>query len=180
MGPKKVKKTKKQIEEEKALAEAQRKLEEELERKRLEEEAEKKRIEDERRRIEEEKRKQEELLRLSEQAPTVKSRDAGMIDKRNLAVASRKYGKTIAKWLACDPLPDPDEEKELTTFITLWREKKDPSLLVAVENSQTAEDVVRAINKIKSEALATYDYAKIEWCNAYIKEIRQIIHQKYD
>ena len=103
-----------------------------------------------------------------------------MIDKRNLAVSSRKYGKTIAKWLACDPLPDPDQEKELTTFITLWREKQDPSLQAAVENSQTAEDVVRVINKIKSEALATYDYAKIEWCNNYIKEIRQIIHQKYD
>lgn len=77
-----------------------------------------------------------------------------MIDKRKLVVASRKYGKTIAKWLACDPLPDPEEEKELTTFITLWREKKDPTLQVAVENSQTAEDVVQALLKIQSEALS--------------------------
>lgn len=180
MGPKKVKKTKKQIEEEKALAEAQRKLEEELERKRLEEEAEKKRIEDERRRIEEEKRKQEELLRLSEQAPTVAERDAGMIDKRKLAESGRKYGKTINKWLACDPLPDPEEEKELTTFITLWKEKQDPSLLVAVQNSQTAEDVVKYIMKMQSEALAEYQFGRIEWCNQYIKETREIIHQKYD
>jgi len=103
-----------------------------------------------------------------------------MIDKRKLAVAGRKYGKTISKWLACDPLPDPEEEKELTTFITLWREKKDSSLAVAVENSQVAEDVIQAIEKIRSEALAQYDYGKIEWCNKYIKECREIIIQKYD
>lgn len=95
-----------------------------------------------------------------------------MIDKRKLAVAGRKYGKTIAKWLACDPLPDPEEEKEITTFITLWKEKKDPSLNAAVINSQTAEDVVQAILKIKCEALSQYDYAKIEWCNQYINEAR--------
>ena len=66
MGGKKVKKTKKQIEDEKALAEAQRKLEEELEQKRLEEEAEKRRIEEEKRRAAELLRQKEELQRLGE------------------------------------------------------------------------------------------------------------------
>lgn len=26
------------------------------------------------------------------------------------------------KYLACDPLPDPINERDLTTFITLWKE----------------------------------------------------------
>lgn len=124
MGPKKVKKTKQQIEEEKALAEAQRKLEEELERKRQEEEAEKRRIEEEKRRVEEEKRRQEELVRLNAQAPQVAERDAGMIEKRAAAKRGRKRDLDD-KYLECDPLPDPEDEKDLTTFITLWKEAKD-------------------------------------------------------
>ena len=161
MGAKK--KSKKQLEEEKALAEAQRKIEEELERKRQEEEAERRRIEEEKRRIEEEKRRQEELVRLNEQAPVVAERDASMIDKRALAKKSRRKDLDD-KFLACDPLPDPENEKDLTTFITLWREQKDPDMKTAVTNCQTAENVIKAINLILGEALAQYDYAKVQWC----------------
>lgn len=160
MGGKKVKKTKKQIEEEKALAEAQRKLEEELEQKRLEEEAERRRIEEEKRRIAEEKRRQEELLRLGEQLPMVTERDVAMIDKRKNAKKSRKKDLDD-KYLACDPLPDPENEKDLTTFITLWREQVDGSMEEAVNNCQTAEDVIKAINLLLAEAMAQYDYNKI-------------------
>jgi hypothetical protein len=125
MGAKK--KTKKQLEEEKALAEAQKKLEEELERKRQEEEAERLRIAEEKRKAEEEKRRQEELVRLNEQAPIVLERDATMNEKRQQAVKSRKRDLDD-KYLACDPLPDPNDERDLTTFITLWSEQKDKTL----------------------------------------------------
>ena len=37
------------------------------------------------------------------------------------------------KYLACDPLPDPDNEKDLTTFITLWKESKDKTLKEALD-----------------------------------------------
>ena len=137
MGAKKVKKTKKQIEEEKALAEAERKLQEELERKRAEEEAERQRILEEKRRIAEEKRRQEELLRLDEQRPLVEERDAAMIDKRKLAILGRKKDLDD-KYLKCDPLPDPEDEKDLNTFITLWKESKDNTLEEAVLNCQVA------------------------------------------
>ena len=177
MGAKK--KTKKQIEEEKALAEEQKRIEEELRKKQEEEEAERRRIEEEKRRIEEEKRRQEELVRLNEQAPMVAERDAQMIDKRNLAKKGRKKDLDD-KYLACDPLPDPEDEKDLTTFLTLWREEKDADLKNAVNNCQTAENVVKSINLMLSEAMAQYDYNKIQWCQDYIKEIREIIMQKYD
>ena len=142
------------------MAEAQRKLEEELEQKRLEEEAERRRIEEEKRRIAEEKRRQEELLRLGEQLPMVTERDVAMIDKRKNAKRSRKKDLDD-KYLACDPLPDPENEKDLTTFITLWREQVDGSMEEAVHNCQTAEDVIKAINLLLAEAMAQYDYNKI-------------------
>jgi len=50
-----------------------------------------------------------------------------MIDKRKLAVMGRKKDLDD-KYLACDPLPDPENEKDLNTFITLWNESKDTTL----------------------------------------------------
>ena len=178
MGPKQ-KKSKKQIEEEKALAEQQRLIEEELERKRQEEEAEKRRIEEEKRKIEEEKRRQEELVRLNEQAPFVQQRDASMIEKRKLAIKARRKDLDD-KFILCDPLPDPKDEKDLTTFFTLWSEAKDVSLDEALDNSQVAENVVKSIQKILGEARAQYDYEKVKWCEDYLEKIRAMIILKYD
>ena len=64
-----------------------------------------------------------------------------MIAKRKFAVNSRKKDLDD-KFLLCDPLPDPTNEKDLTTFITLWRESQDKNLKEAVENCQVAENVV--------------------------------------
>jgi len=47
-----------------------------------------------------------------------------MIDKRKTAKQSRVIDLDD-KFLLCDPLPDPENERELTTYITLWRESKD-------------------------------------------------------
>jgi hypothetical protein len=57
----------------------------------------------------------------------------------------------------CDPLPDPTNEKDLTTFITLWREDQDKSLAEAAKNAQTSEDIIDAMQSILGEALANYD-----------------------
>jgi hypothetical protein len=63
-----------------------------------------------------------------------------MVDKRANAVKSR-YKILDDKYLACDPLPDPDNEKDLTTFITLWKEATDTDFSNAVKQSQIAENV---------------------------------------
>lgn len=47
-----------------------------------------------------------------------------MIEKRKTAKLSR-VRDLDEKYLLCDPLPDPENERELTTFITLWKESKD-------------------------------------------------------
>ena len=58
------------------------------------------------------------------------------------------------KYLKCDPLPDPTNEKDLTTFITLWREKKEKDLEECLNNCQTAENVLTNMQDIYGEALA--------------------------
>lgn len=68
------------------------------------------------------------------------------------------------KYLACNPLPDPENEKDLTTFISLWKDQNDKDLQLIVENCQTAEDVCKAINLLLAEAMAQYDFKKVEWC----------------
>ena len=50
-----------------------------------------------------------------------------MIDKRKLSILGRKKDLDD-KYLECDPLPDPEDEAELNTFITLWKESKDTTL----------------------------------------------------
>jgi hypothetical protein len=102
-----------------------------------------------------------------------------MKDLRFMAARSR-VKDLDNKYLACDPLPDPEDEKDLNTFITLWREKKDNSFREAVDNCQTAENVIRSIEKILGESLSQYDYKKIQWCEEYIKQIREISTVKFD
>jgi len=102
-----------------------------------------------------------------------------MLQKRALASQSR-VKDLDDKFVLCDPLPDPNDEKDLTTFITLWREGKDKTLADCKNNCQTAEDVIKAINKILVEAKSQYDYPKIRWCQAYIEEIRAITKKKFD
>lgn len=36
--------------------------------------------------------------------------------------------------MKCDPLPDPRNEKDLTTFITLWKEKKEKTIDECAKN----------------------------------------------
>jgi protein involved in sex pheromone biosynthesis len=67
-----------------------------------------------------------------------------------------------------NPLPHPDDEKDLTTFITLWKEGKDKSMAETVDNCQTAENVIKKLQLKMVEAMSQYDYAKIEWCQSYI------------
>jgi hypothetical protein len=56
-----------------------------------------------------------------------------MIDKRRTAKLSR-VKDLDDKFLLCDPLPDPENERELTTFITLWRESVDKTVKDAAHN----------------------------------------------
>ena len=102
-----------------------------------------------------------------------------MIEKRMLSAKSKKKDLDD-KFLVCSSLPDPEDEKDLTTFITLWVEESDKSMAEALENSQTAEDVVKKLQTILGEAMSQYDYAKIKWCEDYMERLRTVIVNKFD
>ncbi len=51
-------------------------------------------------------------------------------------------------------MPDPENERELTTYITLWKESKDDQISDAALNCQTSENVIKALNLQLGEALA--------------------------
>jgi hypothetical protein len=61
----------------------------------------------------------------------------------------------------CDPLPDPTNERDLTTFITIWKETTDKTLEECGKNCQTSEDVIRQMQNILGEALSNYNIDKV-------------------
>jgi len=180
MPPKKgPKKTKKQIEEEKRIAEEERIKQEELDAKLKAEQEERDRKEAERLRLEEEKRQAEEKKRLDEENPEVEERKASM--KENAQVAEKARVKDLPdKFLACNHLPDPYNERDLTSFMTLWSERPDKTLTEAIDNCQTAETVNSVMQDISGEAMAVGNTDKLAWCNKYIEGLRLIELRKYD
>lgn len=88
-------------------------------------------MEEEKRRLAEEKRLAEERARLNEEQTAVDERNDSMRQNAEFAKKAR-YRPLDDKYLACDPLPDPNNERDLTTFITLWKEEPEKTLLQAV------------------------------------------------
>lgn len=84
------------------------------------------------------------------------------------------------RYLSCDPLPNPENEKELTTFITLWKERKDTKLEDCIRRCQTAEDVIRDMQNIYGNALSNFNHDKVKWCQEYMDIMRNLIFEKYD
>lgn len=156
-------KTKKQKEEEKRKAEEERLRLEEEQRIRDEEER-KKREEEERIRKElEEKLRQEELARLQEEQSKVIER-SNAISRLTVESEERKEeGDEWAKHIACDPLPDPENERELSSFLTLWEESKDKNLNECINNCKTAELVIHKLLTLHFDAMAEFRTENIIW-----------------
>ena len=82
--------------------------------------------------------------------------------------------------MKCDPLPDVDDERDLTSFITLWSEGKDLDLAQAIQNAQIAEDIVKSMQDIQGDALAMYNNDRLQWCRNYTDQLREIQLRKFD
>ena len=82
--------------------------------------------------------------------------------------------------MACNHLPDPYNERDLTSFMTLWAERPDKTLTEAIDNCQTAETVNSVMQDISGEAMAVGNSDKLVWCNKYIEGLREIELRKYD
>jgi cancer susceptibility candidate protein 1 len=102
-----------------------------------------------------------------------------MRENREASIKSKKKDLD-PKYLLCDPLPDPSNEKDLTTFITLWTQMKDKTLKECADQCQISENVIRSMQNILGEALANYNNEKVEWCYNYMAQMREIVLQKFD
>ena len=161
------------------LAEEERIKEEARQAKLKAEEEERQRILEEKRRAEEEKRREEERVRLLEEQPAVDDRTNNM--RQNAIYAAKGRVKALdPKYLACNPLPDPNNERDLSSFITLWKESKDADLASSIRNCQIAENVIYEMQNIYGDAIAMYDFKKLDWCKDYIKQLRDIEIRKFD
>lgn len=43
-----------------------------------------------------------------------------------------------------------------------------------------AEEVLKDMQTIRGEAMAMHDYKKLEWCNTYTTQLRELELRKYD
>ena len=65
--------------------------------------------------------------------PKYFERENQLREKHDYAKKARKKDLDD-KYLACDPLPDPENEKDLSTYLTLWKESKDSTLQDCIKN----------------------------------------------
>ena len=82
--------------------------------------------------------------------------------------------------MLCDPLPDPTNERDLTTFITLWKESKDKTLKDCADQCQVSEDVIRTMQNILGDAMANYNHDRVNWCYTYMAKMRENVLNKFD
>lgn len=82
--------------------------------------------------------------------------------------------------MACDPMPSPYDERDLTSFITQWSEGEDKTLEQAIRNCQIAENIVREMQNIAGEARAMFNGSKLDWCREYTTQLRKIEASKFD
>ena len=88
--------------------------------------------------------------------PEVEERKASMYENAEVAAKAR-IQPLPEKYKACDPLPDPYNERDLTSFMTLWSERADKSLKEALDNCQISEAICQEMQNISGEAMATGD-----------------------
>lgn len=67
------------------------------------------------------------------------------------------------KYLRCDYLPDPSEERDLTTHLRLWEESKDTTLTSCIHSCNIAEKINDKIYELYYEAISEFQHDKVEW-----------------
>jgi hypothetical protein len=152
----------------------------EMDRKRQEED-EKKRQEFERvKREQDEKFRKEEEARLAQEQIDMQPWLNSWVSEMIRIQAENHKRDDWNKYLLCDPMPDPYEEKQLTSYITLMSEKQVTDLEETLNLAQEAESIVKSMNKCYGETLEEYDTNKRTWCQAYISTLRSLSRRKID
>jgi len=178
--PKKVKKTKAQLEEERLLAEEAERKAKELEDKRLAEEAEKRRLEDLRIAAERVAFRQAEISRLVDEYNQMEDDRQSREYQMNVE-ESREFSKL--DWLKYkDPTdePDPSSEKDLNTFFSQVTENDVQSLQDAFILTKKIEQVARAVEFIWADSIANQNNRIRELTESYMKQFSSLVMDKLD
>ena len=85
-----------------------------------------------------------------------------------------------SKYLKWESLPDPTDERDLTTHLRLWEESRDNSLTKCIENWKTAEQINDKIYELFYEAKYEFQKDKIEWWEYYIDKMMKMNRIKFN
>jgi len=75
-------------------------------------------------------------------------------------------------------LADPNNVKDLNTYITLWHEDKETSLDECTSNCQDTEKICKQLIEILYEAKCNGNNEKAVWCVNYLKILRSLAREK--
>eukprot|EP00163_Fabomonas_tropica_P007926 TRINITY_DN1755_c0_g2_i1.p1 TRINITY_DN1755_c0_g2~~TRINITY_DN1755_c0_g2_i1.p1 ORF type:complete len:617 (+),score=144.97 TRINITY_DN1755_c0_g2_i1:850-2700(+) len=179
---KKGKRSKKQSRAEKR-AEAERLAEEQRQKELAElEELERERELERQRQYEEEarRRREEEKARLDIEEVDLNgflNERALQLDRENEAF---KAEEEWDRYLECSPLPDPATEHELTTWLSLWKDKREWDTAECLDLCEKTACVVDDIMRHYSKAQVQFDKGSMEHFLQYRKDYREMIIEKMD
>ncbi|XP_061571116.1 dynein axonemal intermediate chain 7-like [Cololabis saira] len=158
-----LKEEKRRREEEEARLQAEREEQERLERERKQEEIERLELKDQERR-EDELNELRHLLEENHAAVTKWKRDA----------------EETAEWdryMRCDGVPDPRVQREINTFISLWRDDPDVNITQVLKQCNTALQLVEGLEGLLEEVT---DSQKAERYQKDLVNLQELIQAKLD
>jgi Cancer susceptibility candidate 1 N-terminus len=93
---------------------------------------------------------------------------------------SKNEADEWTKYLKCESLPDPTDERDLTTHLRLWEEARDNSLAKCIDNCKTAEQINDKIYELLYEAKAEFHKDKADWCEYYADKMMKMCRIKFN
>eukprot|EP01041_Mallomonas_annulata_P000234 gene234-423_t len=178
--PKKVKKTKAQIEEERLLAEEEARKAKELEDKRLAEEAERKRLENLRIATERAAFRRDEIGRLTEEYLQMEDDRKGREYQMRAEESSENARLEWLRYKDPSDEPDPSSERDLNTFLAQVSENNFQTLNEVLDLSKKVEYVARSVEAIWADSVAAQNNKMKEIAESYMEKFSDLILEKVD
>ncbi|KAJ3332244.1 hypothetical protein HDU76_000835 [Blyttiomyces sp. JEL0837] len=173
--------------------EVDKQVAEEEERKRLEEEARLLEIRQKKEKDLREQREREALDqlfnqekdRLDEENSYLKEISERHTSEISRAIRSEKSQTEWKKFLECSSLPDPNDERELNTYLSLLGEEQlgsddDPSLKPLLDVLPNAEKLCNDLATEMTSALDAQNESKYTQTRSHLLHLREIIHSQWD
>jgi len=180
MGPKKAKKSKAELEEERLAREEEERKAKIAEEKRIAEENEKRRLEELRIQAEHKKNREAELERLGIEYAAISD---GLESAQQQLIAEEKNESALVEWLRYkDPSDEPDasSEKDMNTYISLLEETSVPDMKSTIELITRMEKISVALQDVWSDGLAVKNEPIRLKALENLNSLRRIMFEKLD